>query len=138
MAIPQNEIHNKYNGYNISDKFSKKLDNADSGLLTRHMLQKFTKSIKQCFPTCVATVMADPHGFPIYSEIETGMDENLLALSAVEERRKFLDLHEYHKIVKPVGKDIRLLILLKKARQNYVHYGTFERIFKNQIKNVKE
>lgn len=135
MAIPQEETHEQFNN---NEEIPETLRNANHGLITRQMLQKFTQSIKKCFPTCVATVLADPHGFPVYSEIETGMDENLLALSAVEERRKFLDLQDYHKIVKPVGKDIRMIILLKKARQNYVHYGTFERTFKEQIKSVEK
>ncbi|WP_457559263.1 hypothetical protein [Candidatus Harpocratesius sp.] len=133
MAFPESAAEN----FNTnSDVKINELENANQGLLTRQMLQKFTHSIKKCFPTCVATVLTDPHGFPVYSEIEADLDENLLALSAIEERRKFLDLHEYHKIIKPVGKEIRMIILLKKARQNYVHYGNFERTFKYHAKQM--
>lgn len=127
MAILDNRFPSTFQDPTIED-----LQNKDQGLLNHQMLRNFANKIKNCFPTCVATVLADENGFPVFSEIEENLDENLLALSAIEERRKFLDLTNYHKIVKPLGNDIRMLILLKKARENYVNYGTFERTLKRE------
>ncbi len=125
-TIPEQIIAQEFQKIPLSD-----LTNQNQGLLNRQMLQKFTSKIKNCFPTCVATVLTDSHGFPLYSEIEDGLDENLLALTAIAgHNRRFLDLSQYHKIIKPVGADIQMIILLKKARENYVKYGTFEQLIK--------
>ena len=128
MAIPEQIIAHEFQKIPLSD-----LTNQNQGLLNHQMLQKFAHKIKNCFPTCVATVLADAHGFPLYSEIEEGLDENLLALTAIAgHNRHFLDLSQYHKIIKPVGADIQMIVLLKKARENYVQYGTFERLIKGE------
>ncbi|MHA1520741.1 MAG: hypothetical protein ACTSRK_11215 [Promethearchaeota archaeon] len=128
MALSDQRYAQDFHNIPISD-----LTNQNQGLLNRQMLQKFTHKIKNCFPTCVATVLADAHGFPLYSEIEEDLDENLLALTAIAgHQRHFLDLSKYHKIIKPVGADIHMVILLKKARENYVKYGTFERLIKGE------
>ena len=101
-------------------------------LLNEHILQDFTNKIKNCFPTYVAAVMADRHGFLVHSEINNSLDENMLALTAVAGKRKLLKLSKYHSIVRSLSRNVKLLVLLKKSHRNYAHFGHFDEVVKKE------
>ncbi len=101
---------------------------SSKSLLNEQSLQGLSDEIRHCFPTFVGSVVADKHGFLIHSDLTEKMDENLLALSAVCTDRNLLDLSQYHKIIKPLNKNMRLMVLLDKSRENYLKYGQFEKV----------
>ena len=92
------------------------------------MLQEFSNQIKECFPTFVASVITDYHGLPMFLESKEQFDENLLALTTICKDRQLLDLSNYHKIIRPLSKNVRLMVILNKSRMNYTKYGEFENI----------
>jgi hypothetical protein len=102
--------------------------NPEKKLLNSQMLQTLSDNIKNVFPTFVASVVADKHGFLLHSESKKKLDHNLLALTAICKDRKIIDLSNYHKLIKPLSKEINLLVLLSKSRENYKKYGKFESI----------
>ena len=104
-------------------------------LINEHMLQEFSNHLKRCFPTFVASVITLNNGLPVFLESKEKFDENLLALTAICQDRQLLDLSNYHKIIRPLSKNVRLLVILNKSRTNYSNYGEFENILaqKNPI-----
>lgn len=97
-----------------------------SHLVNLNMFNEFSNEIRKCFPTFVASVVADRHGFIIHADTKVELDENLLALSAICKTRKFLDLSNYHKIYRRLSKNVKLMVLLDKSRENFLRYGKFE------------
>ncbi|XEO76447.1 hypothetical protein WKT22_01471 [Candidatus Lokiarchaeum ossiferum] len=105
---------------------------SDPNLVDEQMLDQFSSKIKACFPTFVASVVTDMDGFPLHADVGNSMDENLLALSAVVSKRRIIDVSGYHRLVRPLNKNTRLLVLLEKSRENYANVGIFEEIVKNE------
>lgn len=101
-------------------------------LVDEQMLEHFSSRIKACFPTFVASVVTDMNGFPLHADVSNSMDENLLALSAVVSKRRIIDVSSYHRLVRPLNKNTRLLVLLEKSRDNFANVGLFEEIVKNE------
>lgn len=97
-------------------------------LVSEATFQNLSNEIRRCFPTFVASVFADQNGFVIHADGADQMDENLLALSAICKKRKILDLSEYHKISRPLNKNVQLMVLLNKSRENYLKFGQFEKM----------
>jgi hypothetical protein len=84
--------------------------------------------IKEVFPSHVASVICDRHGLPIASKIEKPeLNEELLALSAVSDR-KFVDLQDYHMVVRDLSVDTKLMLLLKKSGDNLHRFKRFNTI----------
>ena len=110
-------------------------NNQERNWINEQMLQKFSSKIRACFPTFVASVMADRHGFVIHAEKGDNVDEfdeDMLALTTICEKRKIMDLSHYHKLIKPLNKNVKLLVLLEKSRINYVKCGEFEEILRKE------
>lgn len=99
-------------------------------LVTSQLLADFSAKIRANFNNCVGTVMADRHGLPMYSDVVDPLDENLLSLATVCQRRNIIDLSDYHRIIHPLSKNVRMMILLRKSRENYLHYGRLEAIIR--------
>ena len=112
--------------------FKSEFNNKQTHLVSKQMLDSFTKKIKNIFPTFVATVVTDKHGFPMHSEILNSLDENLLALSAVVNKRKIIDLSDYHSLIRPLSKNVKILLLLEKSWENYKKYYEFENILRTE------
>ena len=127
MAIESN-YHSSANPENLFSAPNSEIPKGKEHLVNTHMFQQFSDEIHHCFPSCVATVVGDRNGFLIHADSKIHMDENLLALSAICKTRKILDLSKYHKIMKPLSKNVHLLVLLNKSRQNYLKYGQFEQL----------
>ncbi len=110
----------------IFQVFKPEFTEKSSHLVNKQMLESFTKKIKEIFPTFVATVVTDRHGFLMHSEIHNSLDENLLALHAVANKRKIVDLSNYHSLIRPLSRNVKLLLLLEKSWDNYKKYYEFE------------
>jgi hypothetical protein len=106
-----------------------------SSLVDSRMLSNFITEIKNVFPSMVAGVIADKHGFLMHSEwnqMKTRkLDEELLALSAVSNRR-LLDLSNYQKVVRPLGMNAKLLVLLEKTNVNLHKFKQFNQVVKDK------
>ena len=92
--------------------------------------------IKALFPTFVAGIIADQHGFPLASHIteKIKMKENELALYAIFNRNSpekanltkiKVDLDE--------AKTIKLVLLLQKTSKNPLRFNTLRKIIQNQV-----
>ena len=104
---------------------------ASKTLLSETVLANFTQKIKLCFPSYVGAVVTDKHGFLVHSELPTDLDKEMVALSTVAPGRTIVDLSKYHKIIKPLSRNVRLMVLLEKSRENYKQYFEFEKLVKN-------
>ena len=104
---------------------------ASKSLLSETVLMNFTHKIKSCFPTYVGAVVTDKHGFLVHSELPMDLDKEMVALSTVAPGRTIVDLSKYHKIIKPLSRNVRLMVLLEKSRENYKQYFEFEKLVKN-------
>ena len=100
---------------------------ASKQILSKSVLVNFTQKIKSCFPTYVGAVVADRHGFLVHSELPNHLDQDLVALSTIAPGRTIVDLSKFHKIIKPLSRNVRLMVLLEKSRENYKHYYEFEK-----------
>jgi hypothetical protein len=100
---------------------------ASKQILSESVLANFTQKIKSCFPTYVGAVVADRHGFLVHSELPNHLDKDLVALSTIAPGRTIVDLSKFHKIIKPLSRNVRLMVLLEKSRDNYKHYYEFEK-----------
>ena len=109
----------------------KQSEGINHDLVNEQMLAHFSSKIKACFPTFVASVVTDLDGFPIHADVQNKFDENLLALSAVVNKRRIIDTSSYHRLVRPLNKNTKLLVLLEKSRENYANVGQFEEIIIN-------
>ena len=73
----------------------------------------------------------------MHSKIEKeNLNDNLLCLSAISDR-KFYDLSDYEKVVRTLGMNIKLFILLKKA-QDKVDMSKFEGIIESKNLSLDE
>jgi hypothetical protein len=101
-------------------------------LVTLRSCDAFLKEIRNLFPTYVASVICDRHGFPIASNIaQPTMDESTLALAAIT-NRKIMDLHDYHKLVRPLSSETRMMLLLKKSIGNIRLMGKLNHILERR------
>ena len=90
--------------------------------------------IEGIFPNMVAGVITDRHGFPMATNMKPTpkpLDEELLALSAVSDR-KLLDLSDYHKVVRPLSHNVRLMVLLEKTYANLHRFKAFNRMLEEK------
>lgn len=82
----------------------------------------FLSEIKRMFPNFVAGILCDRHGFMIASKIPQNfhIHENILALSAISNKRSFIEENGYLKVKRDLdySKDIKLLLLLEKSHNN--------------------
>lgn len=96
----------------------------------------FLSEIKQIFPNFVAGVLCDRHGFLIASKIPQNfhIQENILALSAISNKRDFIEENGYLKVKRDLdgSKDIKLLLLLKKSHNNITCFKRLKRFIETQ------
>jgi hypothetical protein len=103
-----------------------------SNLVNSQMLEQFMGEVKQIFPSMIAGVIADRHGLVMHSKIESPkLDEEMLAVSAITDR-PILDLSDYHKVVRPLGMNARIMVLLEKSYSNLHRFKQF-----NEVLNSK-
>jgi len=64
-------------------------------------------------------VIDDKHGLPIASKIhpKISMSEQLLSLEAVAEGRKIVNISNFDKLIAPLSKNVKLMMLLKKSKK---------------------
>ena len=98
-------------------------------LISKPQLDTFFKEINNCFPNFVAGCIADRHGFPVASKIDNGkeLSEELLAVSAISDR-ELLDLSDYHKVVRSLDTNVKLIVLLEKSWKNLYRFKLFDQI----------
>jgi hypothetical protein len=103
-------------------------------LVSARQLETFMNDIKSLFPTYVAGVICDRHGFPIASRIDhPQIDEETLALSAISDRKLLdMDMNEYHKVVRPLSMDTKLMVLLKKSGDNLHRFKQFKNMVESK------
>ena len=95
-------------------------------------MNEFINKCHSIFPTMVAGVLTDRHGFPIASKIHPklegmNVDEQLLCLEAVAEgKRTIVDTSNYHKIVKSLSRNVNLMLLLDKTYANLHRFKQFK------------
>ncbi|MFX1338394.1 MAG: hypothetical protein ACFFDK_07280 [Promethearchaeota archaeon] len=105
-------------------------------LIKQSDVNYFLSEIEQIFPNFVAGVLCDHHGFPIASRIPQNfhIQENVLALSAISNKRDFIKEKSYLKIKSDIdtSKDIKLLLLLEKPNNNMNCYKRLKKFIKTQ------
>ena len=105
-------------------------------LINQSDVNYFLSEIKQIFPNFVAGVLCDRHGFLIASKIPQNfhIQENVLALSAISNKRDIIEENGYLKIKRNLdtSKDIKLLLLLEKSNNNVNCYKRLKKFIETQ------
>jgi hypothetical protein len=98
-------------------------------LISKPQLDTFFQELSDCFPNMVAGCISDRHGFPVASKINQNkqLDEELLAVSAISDR-ELLDLSDYHKVVRSLDANVKLIVLLEKSWKNLYRFKLFDQI----------
>ncbi len=124
------------NSREIKTNYYKEIKNHEpdksSRLINERILRNFTGKIEDCFPNMTAVVISDYNGLLVHSEIKNSLDENLLALSCICEERNFMDLSNYHKLIRPLSNKIKMLVLLKKSWKNKLLIKNFDEIVERE------
>lgn len=83
------------------------------------------------FPSCVAAVLADPHGFLVAGHKKQGLNipEEMLALQAVSDEN-IINLYGFQQFRKQLSKELNLLLIAKKDRYNLSNYNKLMKILK--------
>lgn len=83
------------------------------------------------FPSCVAAVLADPHGFLVAGHKKQGINvsEELLALQAVSEE-SLINLGDFQQYRQQLSKELNLLLIARKDRNNATNYDRLMTILK--------
>ena len=127
MALESQEFKTNYYKENRKNNPKK-----STRLINEQILQNFTKKIQDCFPSYEGVVISDYNGYLVHSEIKNSLDENLLALTCICENRTFLDLSNYHKLIRPLSNKIKMLVLLKKSWKNKLLIKNFDEIVEKE------
>ena len=94
-------------------------------------VQTLMNTISEFSPNCIATVMADNHGFLIASKLSrmysSVLDTELLALQAIT-NRQIVDLKGYKILKRKIASDVNLFVITKKKR--------FKSIKRNKLKKI--
>ncbi len=106
--------------------------NKSTRLMNEKILHHFTGKIQKCFPNMTAVVISDYNGLLLHSEIKNSLDENLLALTCICEERTFIDLSNYHKLIRPLSNKIKMLVLLKKSWRNKSAIKNFDELIEKE------
>ena len=107
------------------------------GLINQSDVNYFLSEIEQIFPNFVAGVLCDRHGFPIASKIPQNfhIQENILALSAISDKKDLLKGNGYIKVKRNLdkSKDIKLLLLLEKTDRKIKDFKKLKKLIETQI-----
>ncbi len=105
-------------------------------LINQSDVNFFLSEIEQIFPNFVAGILCDRHGFPIASKIpqDFHIQENILALSAISNKKDFIKENGYLKITRDLdkSKDIKLFLLLEKSNKNINCFKKLKKFIKTQ------
>ncbi|TFG30274.1 MAG: hypothetical protein EU532_01425 [Promethearchaeota archaeon] len=106
-------------------------------LIKQSDVNYFLSEIEQIFPNFIAGVLCDRHGFPIASKIPQNfhIQENILALSAISDKKDLLKGNGYVKVKRNVdkSKNIKLLLLLDKNYRRDKHFKQLKKLIETQI-----
>ena len=88
------------------------------------------------FPNFIAGVLCDRNGFMIASKVPQNfhIHENILALSAISNKREFIEENGYLKIKRDLdrSKDIKLLLLLEKPHNKIAYFKRLKKFIDTQ------
>jgi len=105
-------------------------------LINQTDVNYFLSEIKQIFPNFVAGVLCDRNGFMIASKIPQNfhIQENILALSAISNKRDFIEENGYLKVKRDLdtSKNIKLLLLLEKSHNNITSFKRLKKFIDTQ------
>jgi hypothetical protein len=105
-------------------------------LINQSDVNYFLSEIKQMFPNFVAGILCDRHGFMIASKIprDFHIQENALALSAISNKRDFLEGNGYLKVKRDLDKsrNIKLMLLLEKSHKNITCFKKLKKLIETQ------
>ena len=102
----------------------------------QHEVNTFLGEIESVFPNFVAGIVCDRHGFPIASKMprDFPIQENEMALTAIAGKREFINDSRFVKVKRNLdqSKNVKLLILLEKEKQNINRFKALNRIIERQ------
>ncbi len=105
-------------------------------LINQSDVNYFLSEIKQMFPNFIAGILCDRHGFMIASKIPQGfhIQENILALSAISNKRDFIEENGYLKVKRDLdkSKEIKLMLLLEKSYRNIICFKKLKKLIETQ------
>ena len=105
-------------------------------LINQSDVNYFLSEIKRMIPSFVAGILCDRHGFMIGSKVpqDFHIQENILALSAISNRRDFIEENGYLKVKTDLdkSKDIKLMVLLEKSHKNIANFKKLRKLIETQ------
>jgi len=105
-------------------------------LINESEVNYFLYRIEKNFPSFVAGIITDKHGFPVASKISKKLWilENTLALSAIVKKGDFIEDSKLVQIKKNLdkSKNYKLLVLLEKSKEYRSRMKPLKSIIKSQ------
>ncbi|MFX1591417.1 MAG: hypothetical protein ACFFB6_08490 [Promethearchaeota archaeon] len=105
-------------------------------LINESEVNYFLYRIEKNFPSFVAGIITDKHGFPVASKISKKLWilENTLALSAIVKKGDFIEDSELVQIKKDLdkSKNYKLLVLLEKSKDYKSRLKPLKSLIKSQ------
>lgn len=105
-------------------------------LINESEVNYFLYRIEKNFPSFVAGIITDKHGFPVASKISKKLWilENTLALSAITKNKEFIRDSKLVQIKKDLdkSKNYKLLILLEKSKEYKSRLKPLKSLIKSQ------
>ena len=105
-------------------------------ILNQGEVNHFLSQIENTFPNFIAGVICDHHGFPIASKIPQNfhIQENILALSAISNKKDLIKGKKYLKIKRDLdkSKNVKLLLLLEKTKKRELYFEKLEKLIETQ------
>lgn len=105
-------------------------------LINESEVNYFLYRIEKNFPSFVAGIITDKHGFPVASKISKKLWilENTLALSAIVKKGDFIEDSQLIQIKKDLdkSKNYKLLVLLEKSKEYKSRMKPLKSLIKSQ------
>ena len=105
-------------------------------LINESEVNYFLYRIEKNFPSFVAGIITDKHGFPVASKISKKLWilENTLALSAITKNKEFIQDSQLVQIKKDLdkSKNYKLMILLEKSKEYKSRLKPLKGLIKSQ------